>query len=75
MGPELPEMVSVSKVAFVLAKTFFAPATVTAVAFAGGSALTICGVYVLAGLGWSLLAGAVPCFALGLVLLRGLIHA
>ena len=36
-----------------------------------GTALAVAGVYVLAGLGWSLVAGAVPMLALSLVLLRG----
>lgn len=41
-------------------------------ALLAGSGLTVCGVYVLAGAGWAMLAGAVPCFLLSAILLRGL---
>jgi hypothetical protein len=34
--------------------------------------LIVGGVYVLAGLGWALVAGAVPCLLLSAVIVRGL---
>lgn len=37
-----------------------------------GAVLIVAGVYVLAGVGWSLIAGAVPCLLLSAVILRGL---
>lgn len=39
---------------------------------AAGVAMGVSGVYVLAGHGWALIAGAVACFGLAAVLLRGL---
>lgn len=36
------------------------------------SGLIVGGVYVLAGLGWSLLAGAAPCLVLAWIIFRGL---
>lgn len=41
-------------------------------AFFCGAGLTVGGVYVLAGLGWALIAGAVPCLGLATVIFRGL---
>lgn len=43
-------------------------------ALAAGTALAIAGVYVLAGPGWALIAGSVPCFALFGIIQRGLRH-
>lgn len=40
--------------------------------FLGGAALIVAGVHVLAGLGWSLIAAAVPLLLLAAVILRGL---
>jgi hypothetical protein len=37
-----------------------------------GTALAVAGVAVLAGLGWALIAAAVPCFGLFAVIQRGL---
>jgi hypothetical protein len=37
-----------------------------------GTGLSVAGIYVLAGLGWALLAGAAPCLALAFVIIRGL---
>lgn len=37
-----------------------------------GCGLAVYGVYLLAGMGWACLAGAMPLLLLGLVLLRGL---
>ena len=44
---------------------------VACLAFVAGMGLVVAGVYVLAGLGWSLVAGSVPCFLIGFVILRG----
>jgi hypothetical protein len=41
------------------------------VALAAGAAMAIAGVYVLAGPGWALIAGSVPCFGLSWVIQRG----
>lgn len=43
------------------------------VAIASGCGLAIAGVHILFGLGWSLLAGAVPLLATGFLILRGVI--
>lgn len=40
-----------------------------------GAALLVAGVYDLAGRGWALVAGAAVSSAIGVVILRGLIHA
>lgn len=40
-----------------------------------GAVLGVAGVYVLAGGGWALIAGAVVCFGLAAVLFRGLTNA
>lgn len=37
-----------------------------------GIGLAVAGVYVLAGLGWALIAGSVPLVCCGLILFRGL---
>lgn len=44
-------------------------------AAAAGVAMALGGVYVLAGPGWALIAGAAACFGLATVLFRGLTHA
>lgn len=36
-----------------------------------GVALTVCGVYILFGLGWALISGAAPLLFLAFVLIRG----
>jgi hypothetical protein len=43
-------------------------------AFAAGSGLVIEGVYLLAGPGWSFIAGAFGCFLLSAIILRGLMR-
>jgi hypothetical protein len=48
------------------------PITVAAVASLLGLGLAVGGVYVLAGLGWSLVTAAVPFTMLAAVLIRGL---
>lgn len=40
-----------------------------------GAAMAVTGVYVLAGPGWALIAGATACFGLAAALFRGLTHA
>lgn len=39
-----------------------------------GAALAVAGVYLLAGLGWALLASALPCGGLSAVMCRGLMR-
>lgn len=41
-------------------------------AFTCGATLAVGGVFVLLGLGWALLAGALPCLLLSIVIARGL---
>jgi hypothetical protein len=48
------------------------PLAVACLAFLLGMGLIVAGTYVLAGLGWALLAGSGSCFLLGFVILRGL---
>jgi hypothetical protein len=48
------------------------PQVIAVAAAAAGVALGVSGVYVLAGGGWALIAGAAACFGLAAVLLRGL---
>lgn len=43
-------------------------------AAAAGTGMAIGGVYVLAGAGWALVAGSLPCFGLSAAILRGLHH-
>lgn len=50
------------------------PLGVACLALLAGIGLAVSGVYVLAGLGWALIAGAVPLFGLSAALLRGLIN-
>lgn len=40
-----------------------------------GAALAVTGVFILAGVGWALISGAVACFGLAAVLFRGLTNA
>lgn len=49
-------------------------AAIGALALLAGAGLIVAGTYVLAGLGWSLIAGAVPCLAIGAVIMRGWLH-
>ena len=51
------------------------PQAVALLALLAGMGLVIAGVYLLAGLGWSLIAGAVPLLALAFVIQRGLHRA
>lgn len=39
--------------------------------FLMGAGLVTAGVYALAGLGWALISGALPCFLISVVILRG----
>jgi len=48
-------------------------AFMAAVAILVGCGLAVAGVHVLFGLGWALLAGAVPTLATGFLILRGVI--
>lgn len=50
------------------------PGFLSAVLLLGGAACAIFGVYVLAGMGWSLIAAAIHLLALGAVLLRGVLN-
>lgn len=50
------------------------PARVACLSFAFGVGLTVAGVYVLAGTGWALIAGAAPLLLVAAVLIRGLLH-
>jgi hypothetical protein len=48
------------------------PQLAALLALAAGTALAIAGVYVLAGPGWAMLAGSVPCFGLFIIIQRGI---
>jgi hypothetical protein len=50
------------------------PHVVAAFTMLAGIGLAVCGIYVLAGFGWALLAGAAPLLLLSAVLVRGLLH-
>ena len=54
------------------ASALVSPHTVAAASLLAGLGLGVAGVYVLAGTGWALLAGAVPLLLLAVVLIRGL---
>jgi len=41
-------------------------------ALVAGAGLAVGGIYLLAGPGWAMLAGALPCFLFAAVILRGL---
>lgn len=57
------------------APSTFPWAAVTAcLAVLSGVGLAVGGVYLLAGPGWAMLAGAAPCFLLSAVILRGLLR-
>lgn len=49
----------------------WAPITAIA-ALAIGTGLTVVAIYILVGIGWALLASAVPCFFLASIIFRGL---
>lgn len=51
------------------------PAALAVVCCLAGIGLAVGGVYVLAGLGWSLLAGAAPLLLLSALIFRGLMRA
>lgn len=51
------------------------PHAVAALALLLAAGLAIAGVYLLAGLGWALIAGAVPLLLFALTILRGLHRA
>lgn len=55
-----------------LAAILISPQSIAAVSFIGASAMVLTGVYILAGIGWALLAGSVPPFVLSVVLIRGM---
>lgn len=48
------------------------PAVIASVATLGGCGLAVGGVFVLAGVGWALLAGSAPLLTLGVVMFRGM---
>lgn len=50
------------------------PGVLSAAMLLSGCAMLIAGVHTLWGDGWALIAGAVPAFVVGGVLLRGVIH-
>lgn len=49
-----------------------APLTAAGLFMLVGCGLLVAGIYELAGQGWALLAGAIPCILLSVVILRGL---
>lgn len=51
------------------------PQAIAPISLLAGVGLSVAGVYVLAGIGWALLAGAFPFLLLSVVLIRGLIRA
>lgn len=51
------------------------PILIAFLALGLGAALCIAGVYLLAGLGWALIAGAVPLLMLAATILRGMHRA
>ena len=51
------------------------PQAIALLALLFGMGLVVAGVYLLAGLGWSLIAGSVPLWALAFVIQRGLNRA
>lgn len=51
------------------------PQAAALLALLTGAGLAIAGVYLLAGLGWALIAGAVPLLLLAATILRGLHRA
>lgn len=51
------------------------PILIAFLALGLGAALGIAGVYLLAGLGWALIAGAAPPLVLALIILRGVHRA
>lgn len=52
----------------------FAPAFIATVALAFGAGLLVYGVFLLAGMGVALVVGSLPCFGLGIVILRGMLR-
>ena len=52
-----------------------APAFVATASLLSGIGLAVAGVFLLCGLAWALLAGAVPLLLLAAVLMRGLLNA
>lgn len=54
---------------------YLTPQAVAWLALLAAGGLLIAGVYLLAGLGWSLIAGAVPLLLLALTIQRGLRRA
>lgn len=55
--------------------TLNTPVTVGVVAAAAGVSAAVSGVYLLAGIGWALIASACPLLLLAGVIFRGLMHA
>lgn len=51
------------------------PLIIGALALTIGTGLAIGGVFMLAGAGWAMVAGSVPCLILGAVVCRGLLIA
>jgi len=51
------------------------PAAIAAATFFLGASLAVAGVYVLAGIGWALIASSVPALLLASILIRGLLRA
>lgn len=58
-----------------LLKAAASPPVIASLALVSGLGLAVAGVYVLAGVGWALLAGAAPLLLLAAVLIRGLLRA
>jgi len=48
------------------------PVVLVIIGFVLGWALALVGIYLLANLGWSLLAASIPCFMITLVIFRGI---
>lgn len=51
------------------------PQTMALASTVAGASLAMGGVYILAGPGWTLIAGSVSCFGLAAVLFKGLTNA
>lgn len=56
-------------------KPLITPPLLALLALLAGSGLAVAGVYLLAGTGWALIAGAVPLLLLAATILRGLARA
>jgi hypothetical protein len=51
------------------------PAMLASVAILLGCGFVVAGLYLMAGLGWALIAASVPCFVFSILIFRGLTRA